>query len=188
MNCEIWKKKKTCHKPARIGLCPWKQDKFEGHGFSNSLFSYQSLFYILSWVISIFIWVFKNLFSMVFNFLFKKISVYSFIFHVLQSFFKVCLSFYIWKCFLWSKGIFVSQNVIFRKSLFKFFLWSKGIFVSRNVIFRKSLFKLSCVCLSLGKLVNEKHFPVKRRFDLVSIKVFFFYFGWKILSASCEKN
>jgi hypothetical protein len=30
-------KKKTCHKPARIGLCPWKQNKFEGHGFSNSL-------------------------------------------------------------------------------------------------------------------------------------------------------
>jgi len=136
----------------------------------------------------LFLFEFLKNFSMVFNFLFKKISVYSFIFHVLQSFFKVCLSFYIWKCFLWSKGIFVSQNVIFRKSLFKFFLWSKGIFVSRNVIFRKSLFKLSCVCLSLGKLVNEKHFPVKRRFDLVSIKVFFFYFGWKILSASCEKN
>jgi hypothetical protein len=41
--------------------------------------------------------------------------------------------------------------------------------------------------LSLEKLVNEKHFPVKEKFDLVSRKVFFFYFGRKTLSRSCEK-
>jgi hypothetical protein len=46
----------------------------------------------------------------------------------------------------------------------------------------KPLFKLSCVCLPLGKLVNEKHFPVKGKFGLVSRKVFSFYFGRKTLS------
>ena len=34
------------------------------------------------------------------------------------------------------------------------------MFVSWNSLFGKSLSKLSCVCLSLGKLVNGKHFPV----------------------------
>jgi len=51
----------------------------------------------------------------------------------------------------------------------------------------KSLSKLSRVCLPLEKLVNEKHFPVKEKFGLVSRKVVSFYFGWKILSGSCEK-
>ena len=37
------------------------------------------------------------------------------------------------------------------------------MFVSRKVVFRKPFSKLSCVCLSLGKLVNEKHFPVNRK-------------------------
>jgi len=46
----------------------------------------------------------------------------------------------------------------------------------------KSLSKLSRVCLPLEKLVNEKHFPVKEKFGLVS-----FYFGRKTLSGSCEK-
>jgi len=36
-------------------------------------------------------------------------------------------------------------------------------------------------------LVNEKHFPVKEKFGLVSKKVFAFYFGRKTLSKSCEK-
>jgi hypothetical protein len=36
-------------------------------------------------------------------------------------------------------------------------------------------------------LVNEKHFPVKENFGLVSRKIFFFYFGRKTLSRSCEK-
>jgi hypothetical protein len=35
------------------------------------------------------------------------------------------------------------------------------VFVFWKVIFKKSLSKLSCVCLPLEKLVNEKHFPVK---------------------------
>jgi len=39
----------------------------------------------------------------------------------------------------------------------------------------------------LRKLVNEKHFPVKEKFSLISRKVFFFYFGRKTLSRSCEK-
>jgi uncharacterized protein YlzI (FlbEa/FlbD family) len=34
------------------------------------------------------------------------------------------------------------------------------MFVSRKVVSGKSLSKLSCVCLSLGKLVNGKHFTV----------------------------
>jgi hypothetical protein len=62
------------------------------------------------------------------------------------------------------------------------------------VIFEKPLSKLSCVCLPLEKLVNEKyfpvnekHFPVKEIFGLVSRKVFSFHFGRKTLSGSCEK-
>jgi hypothetical protein len=67
------------------------------------------------------------------------------------------------------------------------------MFVFRKVVFGKSLSKLSCVCLSLGKVVNEKHFPVngshfpvkgkhfpvnrkhfpvKEKFDLVFRKMF----------------
>jgi hypothetical protein len=34
------------------------------------------------------------------------------------------------------------------------------MFVSRKVVSGKPLSKLSCVCLSLEKLVNGKHFPV----------------------------
>jgi len=55
------------------------------------------------------------------------------------------------------------------------------------VISEKSLSKLFCVCLSLEKLVNEKHFPVKGKFGLVFRKMFSFYFGRKTLSRSCEK-
>jgi hypothetical protein len=68
------------------------------------------------------------------------------------------------------------------------------MFVSWKVVSGKPLSKLSYVCLSLGKLVNgkhflinEKHFPVKEKFGLISRKVFSFYFGWKTLSRSCEK-
>jgi len=50
------------------------------------------------------------------------------------------------------------------------------VFVLRKVVSRKSLSKLSCVCLPLEKLVNEKHFPVKGKFGLVFRKVF----SWKI--------
>jgi len=57
----------------------------------------------------------------------------------------------------------------------------KDMFVSRNSLSRKPLSKLSYVCLSLEKLVNEKHFPVnekhfpvKEKFGLVSRKMFSF--------------
>jgi hypothetical protein len=34
------------------------------------------------------------------------------------------------------------------------------MFVSQNSLFEKPLSKLSCVCLPLEKLVNEKHFLI----------------------------
>jgi len=62
------------------------------------------------------------------------------------------------------------------------------------VVFGKPLSKLSCVCLPLENLINEKHFAVNRKhflvkenFGLISRKVFSFYFGRKTLSKSCEK-
>jgi hypothetical protein len=70
---------------------------------------------------------------------------------------------------------------------------TKAMFVSWKVVSGKPLSKLSCVCLSLGKLVNRKHllvngkhFPVKEKFSLVYRKVFSFYFRRKTLSRSCE--
>ena len=55
----------------------------------------------------------------------------------------------------------------------------QAMFVSQKVVSGKPLSKLSCVCLPLEKVVNEKHFPVnikhftvKEKFDLVSRKVF----------------
>jgi hypothetical protein len=70
----------------------------------------------------------------------------------------------------------------------------KGVFVSWKVVSGKPLSKLSCVYLSLEKLVNRKyfpvngkHFPVKVKFSLVSRKVFSFYFRRKTLSGSGEK-
>jgi hypothetical protein len=68
------------------------------------------------------------------------------------------------------------------------------MFVFRKVVYGKPLSKLSCVYLSLGKVVNgkhfpvngshfpvkekhfpvnRKHFPVKEKFDLVFRKMFF---------------
>jgi hypothetical protein len=55
------------------------------------------------------------------------------------------------------------------------------------VVSGKQLSKLSCVYLSLEKLVNKKHFSVKEKLGLVFRKVFSFYFGRKTLSGSCEK-
>jgi len=56
---------------------------------------------------------------------------------------------------------------------------TKAMFVSWNSLSGKLLSKFSCVCLSLRKLVNGKHFPVnekhflvKEKFGLVSRKVF----------------
>jgi len=51
-----------------------------------------------------------------------------------------------------------------------------AIFVFEKVVFEKLFFKFSCVCLSLEKLINGKHFPIKEKFGLVSKKEFF----WKI--------
>jgi len=66
------------------------------------------------------------------------------------------------------------------------------MFVSREVVSGKLLSKLSRVCLSLGKLVNGKHFAVngkhfsvKGKFGLVFRKVFFFFVVfvfWKMVS------
>jgi len=50
------------------------------------------------------------------------------------------------------------------------------MFVFWKVISEKLLSKLFYVCLSLEKLVNGKHFPVKEKFDLVFRKIF----SWKI--------
>ena len=101
------------------------------------------------------------------------------------------------------KAMFVSWKVVFGKPFFKlscvclslgklvngkhfpvngkyfpvnfsqiFFLTLFSVFFFRKVVSGKSLSKLSCVCLSVGKLVNEKHFPVKGKFGLVFRKVF----------------
>jgi len=61
------------------------------------------------------------------------------------------------------------------------------VFVSQKVVSEKSLSKLSYICLLLKKLVNEKHFPVKKKFGFIFRKVFSFYFERKTLSISCEK-
>jgi uncharacterized protein YlzI (FlbEa/FlbD family) len=47
-----------------------------------------------------------------------------------------------------------------------------AVFVFRKVVSGKSLSKLSCVYLSLEKLVNGKHFPLKEKFGLVFRKMF----------------
>jgi len=41
--------------------------------------------------------------------------------------------------------------------------------------------------LPLDKLVSQKHFPVKEKFDLIFKKVFSFYFGRKTLSKNRKK-
>jgi len=46
------------------------------------------------------------------------------------------------------------------------------MFVFQKIVSEKSLSKLSCVCLLLEKLVNEKHFTVKEKFGLIFKKVF----------------
>jgi hypothetical protein len=82
------------------------------------------------------------------------------------------------------------------------------MFVSRNSLTGKPLFKFSCVCLSLGKLVNEKHFPVnkehfpvnekhfpvnekhfrvKEKFGLVSRKVFSLWLCFSCVCLPLEK-
>ena len=46
------------------------------------------------------------------------------------------------------------------------------MFVYRKIVFGKPFFKLSCVCLSLEKLVNGKHFLVNRKHFPVNDKHF----------------
>jgi len=55
------------------------------------------------------------------------------------------------------------------------------------VVSEKPLSKLSRIYLPLEKLVNGKYFSIKEKFGLISRKMFFFYFGRKTLSKSCEK-
>jgi hypothetical protein len=47
-----------------------------------------------------------------------------------------------------------------------------AIFVSRKVIFGKPLSKLSCVCLPLRKVINEKYFPTNGKHFPVKEKHF----------------
>ena len=47
------------------------------------------------------------------------------------------------------------------------------MFVSLKIIFGKPFSKLSCVCLPLEKLVNEKQFSIKEKIGLVFRKMFF---------------
>jgi len=89
------------------------------------------------------------------------------------------------------------SNFFFKKTLFNWknkYSLTKAVFVFQKLVSGKPLSKLSCVCLSLEKLVNgkhfpinRKHFPVKEKFDLIFRKVFSFYFRWKTLFESCEK-
>jgi uncharacterized membrane protein len=58
-------------------------------------------------------------------------------------------------------------NLVFRK-VFSLL----ALFVFRKVVSGKSLSKLSCVYLSLEKLVNRKYFPVEEKFGLIFRKVF----------------
>ena len=43
-----------------------------------------------------------------------------------------------------------------------FMMFSSAMKNKAMFVFHKPLFKLSCICLPLGKLINGKHFPVKK--------------------------
>jgi hypothetical protein len=53
------------------------------------------------------------------------------------------------------------------------------MFVSRKMVFRKPFSKLFYVCLSLEKLVNEKHFRSMKNLAWFSVKYFPFILGEK---------
>jgi hypothetical protein len=61
------------------------------------------------------------------------------------------------------------------------------MFVSHNSLSGKPLSKLSCVFLTLEKLVNRKHFQSKENLAWFLRKCFPGKFEWKTLSGSCEK-
>jgi hypothetical protein len=65
------------------------------------------------------------------------------------------------------------RYVLTRFVLFVCYYTLKAVFVFWKVVLEKPLSKLSCVYLSLEKLVNGKHFPVKGKFSLVSKKISF---------------
>jgi len=79
--------------------------------------------------------------------------------------------------------LFAIRKVGQRKTLFskkkKFGLVSRkmffllAVFIFRKVVSRKLLSKFFCVCLSLEKLINGKHFSVKEKFGLVFRKSVF---------------
>jgi len=81
------------------------------------------------------------------------------------------------------------QLVMLAPLLFLFLLCFifEVIFVFWNLFFEKLFLKLSCVCLSLEKLVNEKHFPIKKNLAWFLGKYFPRKFRRKTLSESCEK-
>ena len=55
----------------------------------------------------------------------------------------------------------------------------KAMFVSRKVVSGKPFSKISCVCLSLGKLVNGKHFPVNEKHFPVNFSQKKFWLGFQ---------
>jgi hypothetical protein len=61
------------------------------------------------------------------------------------------------------------------------------MFVSQNSLSGKPLSKLSCVCLTLEKLVKKNTFQSKKNLAWFPRKCFPGKFGWKTLSESCEK-
>jgi hypothetical protein len=61
------------------------------------------------------------------------------------------------------------------------------MFVSRNSLSGKLFSKLSCVCLPIEKLINGKHFSVKKKLVWFPGKCFSGKFGQKTLFGSCEK-
>jgi hypothetical protein len=63
----------------------------------------------------------------------------------------------------------------------------KAVFVSWKIVYWKLFFKIFHVCLPLEILVNEKQFSDIEKFNLVSRKIFSFYFGWNTLSENCKK-
>jgi hypothetical protein len=68
-------------------------------------------------------------------------------------------------------------------------IWEKdGRILPSLLCFMENYFlKSLLVYLLLKKLINKKHFLIKEIFGLVSRKVFFFYFKWKILYRNFKK-
>jgi hypothetical protein len=61
------------------------------------------------------------------------------------------------------------------------------MFVFWNSVFEKSVSKLFCIYLTLEKLVNGKHFLVKKKLTWFPEKYFPEKFERKTFSGSCEK-